>query len=190
MTSIPVFTIGYGNRTLMDFINILRKNQIEYLIDVRSKPYSKFNPDFSKSTLEQSSTSSGIKYVYMGDALGGQPDNQSSFTPDGKVDYEKLKEKPAFQNGIKRLVQAWKQNIRVALLCSEIKPEMCHRSKLIGVTLLAEGIEVIHIDENEDLVSQEQVLLRLTNGQLSFPGLVEPKYTSRKSYAPKDKLDE
>jgi uncharacterized protein (DUF488 family) len=69
----------------------------------------------------------------------------------------------------------------VVLLCSEGKPEMCHRSKLIGQTLVDEEIGVAHIDERDQLISQEDVLLRLTKGQLSlFDDFF--KHTSRKKY--------
>ncbi len=55
-------------------------------------------------------------------------------------------------------------------MCSEGKPEMCHRSKLIGKTLAARGLPVAHIDENDALIGQDEVLLRLTGGQPSLFG--------------------
>ena len=48
----PIYTIGYGNRALEDFLTILEAHQIRYLIDVRSVPYSRFKPEFSKTSLE------------------------------------------------------------------------------------------------------------------------------------------
>lgn len=65
-------------------------------------------------------------------------------------------------------------------MCSEGKPENCHRSKLIGESLLALNIPVLHIDENDTLVDQEAVILRLTGGQLSLFG--DLTFTSRKRY--------
>lgn len=177
-----IYTIGYGSRKIDEFIQILQHYQIAYLLDVRSKPYSKFNPDFTRSQLEAHLSAAGIKYVYMGDSLGGQPDVASVYTGEGKVDYEKVKGKEFYQRGISRLQEAYQQGLHVALMCSEAKPENCHRSKLIGETLVEGGIDVIHIDENGQPLTQQEVLLRLTGGQLGFPDLFDPGHTSRKSY--------
>jgi uncharacterized protein (DUF488 family) len=185
-----IFTIGYGQRQIDDLIALLRQYGIVYLLDVRSKPYSKFNPDFSKAALEGHLTQAGIKYLYMGDTLGGQPDVASCYTSNGRVDYEKVKEKEFYRRGIDRLRTAWEQGLRVALMCSEAKPELCHRTKLIGVTLDEEGIPVAHIDENGKLLTQQEALLRLTGGQLGFPGFLDPGYTSRKTYHSSGEPDE
>jgi uncharacterized protein (DUF488 family) len=76
---------------------------------------------------------------------------------------------------------AWQRGVRFVLLCSEGKPEQCHRSKLIGETLAGLGIPVAHIDEQDQLRSQEEVIQRLTGGQLSLFG--DHEFTSRKRYA-------
>ena len=187
----PIYTIGYGARKIEDFLLLLKQHEINYLLDVRSKPYSKHSPDFSRSQLETRLIVAGIKYVFMGDTLGGQPDVLSCYTADGRVDYEKVKEKDFYRRGIQRLRDAHEQGLRVVLMCSEGKPEMCHRSKLIGETLTDEGIPVVHIDENGQLQSQQDVLLRLTGGQLGLPGLDAPGFTSRKSYTdPGEPVDE
>ena len=186
----PIYTIGYGSRSIDDFIKVLHANEIAFLIDVRSRPYSKFNQDYSKAQLETNLAQVGIRYVFMGDTLGGQPDVASVYTPEGKVDYEKIKEKDFYRRGVERLHDARNQNLKVVLMCSEGKPENCHRSKLIGVTLTAEGVDIVHIDENNHLISQEQVLLRLTGGQFSLPGLNDDQFTSRKPHKPPENKDE
>ena len=68
------------------------------------------------------------------------------------------------------------------IMCSEGKPEQCHRSKLIGESLAALAIPVSHIDENNILRSQDEVIERLTGGQLSLFG--DQEFTSRKRYGP------
>lgn len=178
----PIYTIGYGSRQVGELIALLQGYRIAYLLDIRSKPFSKFNPDFNRPALEAHLAGTGIKYVYMGDTLGGRPDLASCYTPDGKVDYASLREKDFYRRGIQRLRDAWQQGRRVALMCSEARPEMCHRSKLIGETLAGEGIEVAHIDENGQALTQPQTLLRLSGGQLGLPGFAAPGLTSRKSY--------
>lgn len=186
MSQQPIFTIGYGARDIDTLIDLLKTYEIGYLVDVRSKPYSRFKPEFSKSPLEQALTANGVRYVFMGDALGGQPDDPSCYDAAGKVDYEKCRLRPQFQAGIERLQAAQEKQLRVTLMCSEGKPEICHRTKLIAVVLEKKGFEVMHIDEHGDLLSHEQVMLRIIKGQPSLFGDEFFKHTSRKSYTKND----
>ncbi|MBE2233223.1 MAG: DUF488 domain-containing protein [Anaerolinea sp.] len=176
----PVFTIGYGARSVDALIAVLRAHQISFLVDVRSAPYSRFKPEFSKEALERALKQQGIRYVYLGDALGGRPADPDCYVDD-KVDYERVKGKAFYQAGIERVQAAWQRGLRFVLLCSEGKPEQCHRSKLIGETLAGLGIPVLHIDEQDQLRSQEEVIQRLTGGQLSLFGDLE--FTSRRRYS-------
>ena len=175
-----IYTIGYGARDLAGFLDLLRAHEIEYLLDVRSKPYSRFKPEFSKDALAQALREQGIQYLYLGGQLGGQPDDPSCYRADGKVDYAVVAQLPAFRVGLERVERAYRQGRRVALMCSEGKPELCHRSKLVGKLLDDRDIPVLHIDENGELLSQAEVIARLTAGQMSFLG--EPDFTSRKRY--------
>jgi uncharacterized protein (DUF488 family) len=73
-------------------------------------------------------------------------------------------------------------------MCSEGRPEQCHRSKLIGEALATAGIHVCHIDETGQLLTQQQVIDRLTRGQLDLFG--PTTFTSRKRYGPIKDEDE
>lgn len=181
MTETAVYTIGYGARSIETFIQALQASGITYLIDVRSKPYSSYKPDFSKGALESHLQKHDIRYVFMGDTLGGQPGDFDCYT-DGKVNYEKCRQKPFFQKGIGRLRRAWEQGLPIAIMCSEGKPENCHRSKLIAPSLVEQGIKVAHIDENDQIITQEDVMLRIIKGQPSLFGSDFHKLTSRKRY--------
>lgn len=181
MPATPIFTIGYGAREMDAFVEVLQSHEIQYLIDVRTSPYSRYKPEFSMAALQTHLEARGIAYLFMGDTLGGQPDYASCYT-DGKVDYEKVAQQPFYRSGIERLQKASSQGQRVVLMCSEGKPENCHRGKLIGKTLTAEGIEVLHIDERDELITQQHLLLRLTDGQPSLFGDDFFKFTSRKRY--------
>ncbi len=185
--TIPIYTIGYGARDIKSFTELLLAHRIAFLIDVRSEPYSRYKPEFSKSTLQASLSQAGIRYVFMGDQLGGRPRDEACYV-DGKVDYEVILEMPFYQAGIERLERAFEQQHRVALMCSEGKPEQCHRSRLIGETLDQSDIDVMHIDENGELKSQDEVLSRLdpdpVNGNLADsnqPGLFDTLSSSAPS---------
>lgn len=177
---IPIYTIGYGSRSIEEFIEVLQEHNIAYLIDVRSTPYSRYKPEFSKEALAAELQRHQIRYVFMGDTLGGHPDDEDCYDAKGQVDYEKVKDTESYQIGIERLQTAFNQQQCVALMCSEGKPEQCHRSKLIGISLDAQDIPIIHIDENDDQQTQEKVIERLTGGQLRLFG--ENTFHSRKGY--------
>ena len=164
---IPIYTIGYGSRSIEALIELLHAHQIAYLIDVRSAPYSRYKPEFSKAPLANTLEQHGIRYVFMGDTLGGRPEDNTCYV-NGKVDYEKVKATESYQRGIQRLRTAFSQQHSIVLMCSEGKPETCHRCKLIGATLTNENVAVIHIDENDEQLTQRQVIERLTGGQLSM----------------------
>ena len=178
-TLIPIYTIGYGSRSIAELIEVLHAHKITYLIDVRSAPYSRYKPEFSKAPLANQLEQHGIRYVFMGDTLGGRPDDETCYV-NGKVDYEKVKATESYQRGIQRLHAAFSQQQSVVLMCSEGKPEECHRCKLIGATLTNENITVVHIDENDEQMTQAQVVERLTGGQLSM--FDENTFHSRKKY--------
>jgi len=181
MSATPIYTIGYGARELDDLLLVLQVNRIRYLLDVRTSPYSSYKSEFSKNALQTFLEANGVRYLFMGDTPGGQPDDETCYTG-GKVDYEKVAQRPSYRAGIERLHKASQMGQRVVLMCSEGKSENCHRSKLIGQTLTSEGIEVLHIDEHDTVISQKDVLLRLTGGQPSLFGDDFFSFTSRKKY--------
>src|SRR6266851_6890392 len=166
LTQFPIYTIGYGNRSIEEFVELLQKYEIKFLADIRSQPYSRFKPEFSKEALEKRLEQSQIRYIFMGDTLGGRPKDSTCYV-DGKIDYARVCEKPFYQKGISYLHTAWGKQLHVALMCSEAKPQECHRSKLIGNTLIEQGIEVVHIDETgKEFKTQKEINEILTDGQL------------------------
>ncbi len=166
----PIYTIGHGTRKMDDFIKVLKDFGIQYLVDVRSRPYSKFNPQFNRDELAHSLSLHGIIYVFMGDSLGGRPPDSDCYTNEGKVDYEKVKTKAFFQKGMERLQVAYNKSIPLAIMCSESKPSECHRSRLIGQVLVTKQIIVHHINEKNIVKTQAEVINEMNNEQHG-PGL-------------------
>lgn len=175
----PVYTIGYGSRTVEEMLALLQQYGIQYLLDVRSSPYSRFKPEFGKEQLEAALRPHHIRYVFLGQELGGRPADPDCYV-DGKVDYDRVREKAFYQVGIERVRTAWEKKLPVVLMCSELRPQECHRAKLISETLDGLGIPVQHIDENGDLKPHNAVINDLTGGQLSLFG--SQMFTSRKRY--------
>jgi uncharacterized protein (DUF488 family) len=179
----PLYTIGHGNRKPEEFLALLKDFGIEYLIDVRSQPYSKFNPQFNQKDLKFFLERNGIKYVFMGDTIGGRPKDTSCYDNEGRVDYEALKTKEFFLKGIERLKTAYNKDINVVIMCSESKPCECHRSKLIGKVLFTDNIIIKHIDEKGKLKDQSTVINELNKGLSEYDLFGNPtNATSRKVY--------
>jgi uncharacterized protein (DUF488 family) len=190
MDTQTVFSIGHGNKTIEEFVLELRSYDIRFLIDIRSKPYSKYSQHFSQQPLKAVLEREQIRYVYMGEQLGGLPTHDSScFTNDGKVDYDKLKEKDYFKGGLQRLVNANERGIKICIMCSESDPKMCHRSKIIGVELQKKGVILQHIIGISKAINQEDILLKINKiepGANLFPVeelLSITKLHSRKQYS-------
>ena len=163
-----IFTIGYGGRETDDFIAILNEYRIDTLVDVRSQPYSRFAPDFCKERLSAILNLSGIKYQFMGNSLGGRPQDSQCYTysPQRKkklLDAKKCEEKTFYRNGISHLKQALSTGRRIVIMCSELEPHECHRGYVLGKTLDSDEIAVTHIGRYGEPLSQSQI--RETNYQ-------------------------
>jgi uncharacterized protein (DUF488 family) len=173
-----IYTIGIGKRALAEALATLREFQIDNLVDVRSSPYSKYTTDFNRENLARECATTAIKYTFMGDGLGGFPTSPEVLTA-GKVDYTKLAAQPEFKAYLRQLIQ-WTENGRhVAMICAEGKPEECHRAKCIAVELTKQGIDVLHIDADNKLVSQQIAMARIDNGQTELLGFEAPLHSQR-----------
>ncbi|GAB1450908.1 DUF488 domain-containing protein [Draconibacterium sp.] len=183
MINSTIYSIGHGNKDIKDFIAELKSFDIQFLLDIRSKPYSKWSPQFNQVALESELKNNEIVYVYVGDTLGGLPEDRTCYDFDGKVVYDLIKEKDFFKQGLERLTTANEKRIKLAIMCSESKPEECHRSKLIGQELLKKNISVNHVISKKKIKSQETVMNELTkgNGTVDLFGNVK-EFTSRKTY--------
>lgn len=173
-----IFSIGYGSSTKDMIFQHLKGAEISYVIDVRSAPFSRYQPEFSREPLAQALKDDGMRYVFMGDLLGGRPNDSTCYTA-GHVDYSKTRSKDFFLRGIDRLRTAYDKGLHICMMCSEGHPSQCHRSKLIGEALVDYGIEVTHILPNGATKSQASVIAELSDGQSDMFG---DKLMSRKAY--------
>lgn len=166
---LDVLTVGYGNRSWVQFAELLRAHAVTLIIDVRSRPFSK-NIDFSAQRLPQLAERAALRYEFMGDRLGGKPEDGPT-TTEGHVDYRALESTHSFQNGLRRMYAHARRGERVVLMCSELRPEQCHRMKLIGEALTRKGVSVGHIDADGRILSQGEAVDRLTKGQQTLGGV-------------------
>lgn len=141
------FTIGHSTRSVQDFISLLLSHQIDLVVDVRTVPRSRRNPQFNRETLPQSLQEAEIGYEHVA-ALGGfrRPSPHSSNAGwrnasfRGYADYMQT---AAFAAAIESLAER-AQRQRLAVMCAEAVPWRCHRS-LIADALVTRGIRIEEI---------------------------------------------
>lgn len=153
-----IYTIGHGRRSITEFIGLVLENKIDTVVDVRSIPFSRFNPQYNQKALSCSLGDKNIAYVFMGDSLGGRPKDKSCYDDAGNVDYSVIKTKEFFKTGIAEVKNNYAATTRAALLCSESDPAKCHRCKLIGEVLDRAGYTMLHIDQFGKIRRQNEVL--------------------------------
>jgi uncharacterized protein (DUF488 family) len=139
-----LLTVGHSNHSPEHFQNLLIEHRVGVLVDVRSWPHSRYVEWVDRATLPKVAKAVGVKYLFLGDQLGGRPDNADCYDQDGHVLYGKVAAGADFRAGIERLRRGIDQ-CRVAIMCSEENPECCHRRLLVAKVLLDEGITVTHI---------------------------------------------
>ena len=152
----PVFTIGHSNAAIEKLVSLLKNNGVQVLVDVRSVPYSRHVPQANREKVEEAVKNEGIKYLFMGDRLGGRPENVEVRDDLGNYDYSELAAAEGFKEGIGRLIRGACEH-RICLLCSEEDPVKCHRGLLISRELAKLGVEVRHIRHDGKVDSQAKL---------------------------------
>ena len=158
-----VFTIGHSNHPAEVFLELLLTHAIEEVVDVRSSPHSRYNPQFNRKTLQAALADTGVGYVFMGAELGGRPADPSCYDGAGRVQYDRLAETEAFNAGVRQVIQRASE-CRIALTCSEKEPLACHRTLLIARVLTARGVAVAHILADGSLEGYAAAMNRLLDG--------------------------
>ena len=167
-----IYTIGHSTRTIDQFIALLKAHGIQELVDVRTVPKSRHNPQFSSDALADSLRQAGIRYRHLG-ALGGlrhaHKDSintgweNASFR--GFADYMAT---PEFQTGLQELETLAERQV-VAIMCAEAVPWRCHRS-LIADALTVRGWQVLHISSKKTAKPHELTpFLQVQDGTLTYP---------------------
>jgi uncharacterized protein (DUF488 family) len=160
-TGNPVFTIGHSTHSAEAFLTLLKQHGVEAVADVRSSPYSQFNPQFNRELLQRILRDSGIAYVFLGEELGARRSESECYVG-GRVDYLLVAKTPAFQRGLDRISRG-AAKMRIAMMCAEKDPLDCHRCILVSPRLSERGFTVQHILGDGALESQEEAENRLTH---------------------------
>lgn len=142
-----IWTIGHSTRPIGEFTDLLRAHEIALLVDVRTIPRSRYNPQFNRDTLAQSLREAGLQYRHLPELGGLRKPKKDSLNDGwrnasfrGYADYMQTEE---FQRALEELM-AYGTDMKTAIMCAEAVPWRCHRS-LIADALVARGWEVRHI---------------------------------------------
>ena len=171
-----LYTIGHSNHSLERFMDLLTGHSITAVCDVRSSPYSRYNPQYNREPFQEELNKNGIRYVFLGKELGPRSDNPACYV-NGKVQYHLLAMSALFKEGIRRLKKGM-ESFRIALMCAEKDPITCHRAILICRHLRDEGMTIRHIledgsiEDNEDSIARMMKLLKMQDTNL-FKGKEE-----------------
>jgi len=171
-----IYTIGHSTRTTEQFLALLKAHGIEELVDVRTIPRSRHNPQFGTEELAASLQQAGIAYTHFG-KLGGlrhaSKDSvnlgwqNTSFR--GFADYMAT---PAFTLGLDELKSLAEQKT-VAIMCAEAVPWRCHRS-LISDALTIQGWQVLHIQSRKTASPHKLTpFLKVQDGKIAYPASEE-----------------
>ncbi len=171
-TELTVFTIGHSTRTLEEFIELLQTYHIALVIDVRTVPHSRHNPQFNKEALPDHLKPLNIQYIHLPEIGGLRHPNRNSINLAlenasfrGYADYMQTKE---FTEALLKVVALAREN-RLALMCAEALPWKCHRI-LISDALVARHVRVLHIISKTDTITHQlNELAQVEGGKVSYP---------------------
>jgi uncharacterized protein (DUF488 family) len=152
--TLKVYTIGHSDHPIQELIQLLNRYKVTLVIDVRSQPYSQWAPQHNRESLSRSLQSAGIRYLFMGNSLGGRPADRSLYEPgEEHPDYSLVAQSPAYREGIEQVLRlATAQH--VAIMCSEGDHTQCHRSILLAPSLLQKGARVLHIRSDASVMEE------------------------------------
>ena len=149
-----VYTIGHSNQSLEMFLKKLQAYNIDCVIDIRSIPASKYSPQFNRNVLDFFLNQNQIRYEFFGYEFGAR--RMDSINDEGQVDFEMAVQTPLFKNGMKRF-QLLHEDYTNVIMCSEVHPLECHRFSLVARHLHEHGYEVLHIINEGECITHEQL---------------------------------
>jgi uncharacterized protein (DUF488 family) len=178
----PFFTIGHSTHTLPEFIGLLRGAKIETLVDVRSIPRSRTNPQFNRDTLPAALAPEHIGYVHLAELGGrrsgrkdGAPSPNGYWTHPAFRNYADYATTDAFREGLAQLLALGHRH-RCAIMCSEAVWWRCHR-RIITDYLLWRGETVLHIMDMQHTTTTATMTPGAQpqqDGTLIYPAQTEP----------------
>jgi len=172
-----IYTIGHSNHDIDFFLELLQSQEINCVVDVRSIPASKYNPQFNQKPLSAFLKNKEITYMHFGEEFGARQTDEKLLDENGCVNFVWFRKTRAFQDGVERIDMGVDKGFKIALMCSEGNPLECHRFSMISGYLEEIGMTVQHILKDKTLLSNEefeQQLLKKFKKKIPQPSLFNP----------------
>lgn len=152
-----IYTIGHSNYDVSRLVDMLNKYNINCVIDIRGIPYSKYNVQYNKETIQKTLRNLGFTYIYMAKEFAAKRESKISYNEEGYADFNKVINEESFKSGIERLKIRINKGYRIALLGAMQEPIRCHRSILVGRELEKQGFRVNHILHDYSICNQREI---------------------------------
>lgn len=175
-TDLHIFTVGHSSHPLGTFIWLLRKNEIEAVVDIRRYPGSKRHPQFGRDNLAMLLPDEGIEYQWL-EALGGRRQRKKTDPPSSNPGlrdqsfrtYADYMASDGFQQGVAKLLVI-AGNRPTAVMCAEGDYRHCHR-RLLSDYLVATGVTVQHILPRGEVQPHTMTAgAKIVDGMVTYPG--------------------
>jgi uncharacterized protein (DUF488 family) len=181
-----LYTVGHSIYEIEDFISLLKKNNVNTIVDIRSTPYSKFASQYNREDLKYYLNENEICYIFMGDLLGARYEDKDLLFENGKVNFKKVQETISFQQGINRLDKGISKGYNISLMCSEKEAFDCHRfglvSEYVNKNLIDVDIKHIYPDKVLSQKDLEKKLLKKYDKHIDYLGLKIDKSPLEQAY--------
>jgi uncharacterized protein (DUF488 family) len=181
-SSLHLYTVGHSNRTLDEFIKLLKVHGIGRIVDVRTVPKSRRVPWFNKEALAPALNETGIRYAHLPELGGLRHAKKDSTNPGWKnasfrgfADYMAS---PEFEAGLGKLNEML-PTLRTAVMCAEAVPWRCHRS-LIADAETARGVKVEHLISPTSIRAHEMTSFAVVDKKVSPPRVIYPAVVEEK----------
>ena len=164
MSKFKLYSVGHSNQSQEDFLGLLKRYDINCIVDVRSVPASKYTPQFNLEPLKEFLRANDIQYLHFGDEFGAR--RTDCLDSEGQVNFELAVDTPNFKHGVERLLNGLQKGFRISFMCSEANPLECHRFSLISRYFYDKDFDVQHILKDGSLVSHVALEKEMINEYL------------------------
>lgn len=177
--SYPLSTIGHSDSDQACLVKTLDNYGVDAVVDVRSSPYSRRNPQFNREALRHALRGARIRYLFLGRELGARREEPECYV-DGQAKYSLIEQTEGFRLGLERL-RVGLQRFHIALLCAEHDPITCHRMILVCKCMRKDVGEIRHIRRDGTYETNEQAEKRLLHAlglksAFASPAVIDQAY--------------
>ena len=155
MGKFRLYSVGHSSQSQEEFLELLKRHDVNCIVDVRSLPASKYTPQFNMDPLKWFLKKNDIQYLHFGEEFGAR--RTDSLNTEGQVDFEQAARTIKFKRGVERLMNGLQKGFCISLMCSEANPLECHRFSLVSRYFYDNGLDVQHILKDGELVSHESL---------------------------------